>query len=182
MTEGKKQQPIKKGPPVDRSADATRAAVVLPPEQAAQIQEHARETYPEECCGVLIGRPGPRPAVCSAHPAENCHAERTCDRYEVEPREILRLDRVAESQGEEILGFYHSHPDHPPRPSPTDVEYAWPSYVYLIVAVTKQGHTEMKAWSYDERLHHFRECPIELCPGTAQTHTGSRRGAVANRR
>ncbi len=136
--------------------------VVVSAEQMAQIREDAAAAYPAECCGILIGLARDSTVLISSlHATENRWAARACDRYEVDPREILRLDRSAESQGKKVIGFYHSHPDHPPLPSPTDLRYAWPGYVYLIVATTGTSETAVRAWKYDERLRRFRECAIQ---------------------
>lgn len=161
MTERSEQQPVAKGPLVQSCADEMKHTLVVAAEQMAEVTKHAVAAYPEECCGILIGLPGEAAVVHSLHAAENRRTARPRDRYEVDPREILKLDRAAESEGREILGFYHSHPDHPARPSPTDAKYAWPGYVYLIVGATESGETEVRAWRYDDKLSRFRECRIE---------------------
>ena len=138
------------------------AALALSRHHLARMEEHARTAYPEECCGILVGARGDRTVIASVHPTPNRHATRARDRYQVDPREILRLDRAAQGQGHEVVGFYHSHPDHPPAPSPTDAAQAWHGYLYLIVAVAAGGHTETKAWTYDEESRQFQEWPLEL--------------------
>ncbi|NIO76584.1 MAG: hypothetical protein GTN69_12045 [Armatimonadetes bacterium] len=163
-------------------AEAAGGAVVLPSEQAEQMREHARKTYPEECCGILLGRRNHSQVICSVYPTSNCMTVRTHDRYEMDPREILRADRAAEKEGEEILGFYHSHPDHPPAPSPTDAEFAWPGYIYLIIAVKEGKETQIKAWTYDEPLKHFREHPIKRSGETKKTSAGICRKPVTTGR
>jgi proteasome lid subunit RPN8/RPN11 len=100
--------------------------------------------------------------VCSVHPVENTNAARRRDRYELDPREVLRLDKLAESREQEMVGFYHSHPDHPARPSATDATHAWPGYVYLIVGVSGDGDTETRAWLYDDKSQLFRESPVQV--------------------
>lgn len=124
-----------------------------------QIRAHARESYPRECCGILIGVLGDQALVWSARPANNLHRTRR-DRYRFDPREILKADRLAEERGREVIGFYHSHPDHPATPSATDLEYAWPGYVYLIAAVSAEGEVQVRAWCYDEGLRRFHEQPV----------------------
>jgi proteasome lid subunit RPN8/RPN11 len=131
--------------------------VKLRPAELERMREHARSSYPAECCGVLTGLRGGETAIRGVHPTENRRHTRRHDRYQVDPREILRLDRAAESRGEEIVGFYHSHPDHPAAPSATDAEHAWPGYVYLILSVQRGKPTRITAWSYDEERHAFRE-------------------------
>ncbi len=180
MTGGNEQGRIARERPAARTS--TGAVVVLTAAQRSQLVEHARNAYPEECCGILIGVRGNSSVVCSVHAARNREAVRTRDRYEIDPRQILKLDHAADSEGREIIGFYHSHPDHPPVPSPTDGEFAWQGYVYLIVAVTEGGETELRAWSYEEEQRRFRECPIELSDGPCSTRTGACRQSSALRR
>ena len=144
------------------SPDEASGAVVLAAEDLLQLREHARRAYPEECCGVLLGEAGDVVLVRSTCPTDNRRVTRLHDRYEVDPREILRLDRAAERRGLGVVGFYHSHPDHPPRPSATDAEQAWPGYIYLIAAVTRAGEIPVRAWSYDEERRCFRELSVRV--------------------
>jgi proteasome lid subunit RPN8/RPN11 len=126
----------------------------------------------------MIGRPGETVSVCSVHATENLSSTRLHDRYEVDPREIVKLDRAAEQRGLDIVGFYHSHPDHPPTPSATDAENAWPGYIYLIVAVAEVGEAQVTAWTFDEERGCFRERPIRMSQGAPRP----RRAAVPTRR
>jgi proteasome lid subunit RPN8/RPN11 len=135
-------------------------ACVLSAKHLAQIEEHAKATYPDECCGVLIGTPGEKLVVASVHPATNRSVDGKRDRYEIDPEEILHLAHAGEEEEHEIVGFYHSHPDHPPAPSLTDVSRAWPAYVYLIIAVDGGERAETRAWVYDEDTKRFYEQPI----------------------
>jgi len=154
------ENPITSCPRLELATVAGDTALVLPTEQAAQIREHARQTYPDECCGVLVGLSGDTPVVCSVHRVRNCDEDRARDRFRLDPKEILRLERAVEPEGKSILGFYHSHPDHPALPSYTDLEYAWPGYLYLIAAVREDGETELRAWRYESELRRFQEWQI----------------------
>jgi proteasome lid subunit RPN8/RPN11 len=149
--------------PVAEPERSSAPAIVLSPERIAEIRQHAREAYPHECCGILLGEGGDRVTVRSVHRTDNVHAdERARDRYEVDPREILRLDRSAEAEDQQIVGFYHSHPEHPPLPSATDRQYAWPGYVYVIVSLTRTGEGEVRSWSYRETDSRFVEWAVVL--------------------
>ncbi len=101
----------------------------------AAIEAHARQTYPHECCGVMVGHPGPARRCLEAQRCNNLNTERAHDRFDLDPKDYLRLDREAQRRGLEIVGVYHSHPDHPARPSQTDLERAWEGYSYVIVSV-----------------------------------------------
>ena len=128
---------------------------------AAELARWARAGYPEERCGVLVGRELAEAIV--AHRAivvANVSAERKHDRYVLDPDGFLRADVEARAAGHEVVGFWHTHPDHPARPSRTDLEAAWEGYVYVIVAVNAAWATELRAW----RLHgeEFLEQAIEI--------------------
>ncbi|MFB3883389.1 MAG: M67 family metallopeptidase [Armatimonadota bacterium] len=138
-----------------RSAGATIADGEL-----ATLREHALRSYPNECCGVLAGTAGQRVEVRAVHPTDNHDAEQTATRYEIDPREILTFDRAAERAGQQIIGFYHSHPDHSPVPSARDVELAWPGYIYLIVSVDEQRRTTVRAWRFEGEGADPLEVPI----------------------
>jgi proteasome lid subunit RPN8/RPN11 len=101
---------------------------------ADAIRDHGRETYPHECCGFLLGAAGGG-AVAEIARATNARVDSPANRYLIPPAEFVRVQRDADRRGLEIVGFYHSHPDHPARPSAFDKEHAWPGYAYLIVEV-----------------------------------------------
>jgi len=117
--------------------------IVLPPEELAKIHRHAKATYPEECCGFLIGR-GDR--VLETRATENVHPDHRQTRYTVPPLEVLRLDRELRASDREHLGFYHSHPEHPAVPSEFDLARAWPGFAYLIVSLVGGEPRESRCW------------------------------------
>jgi proteasome lid subunit RPN8/RPN11 len=118
--------------------------VELPSPLREQIQQHARNGYPEEVCGILVGR-GHSVVHCFPIPnAAEPHQRRA--RYALDPRDILRADRKAQALGLDIIGCYHSHPDHPAVPSATDRSLAWEILLYLIVPVTAAGPGEPRLW------------------------------------
>jgi len=106
----------------------------------ASVRRHGEETYPNECCGVLLGRvadDGTR-IVTSTARCGNTRTDSARNRYNIDPRDLLRLQREGRERGEDIIGFYHSHPDHPARWSPTDLAEAhWFGCSYLITSVQK---------------------------------------------
>jgi len=114
----------------------------LSPLHLASIRDHAERAYPHECCGALLGRvadAGAVPAVKDVealHAAENRRdAEAAARRFLISPEDYREIEALARERGLEVLGFYHSHPDHPARPSEYDREHAFPWYSYLIVSV-----------------------------------------------
>lgn len=125
-----------------------------------KMVDHAIDAYPNECCGILLGD-GKRRKVTRIRKAENVFKERLRDRYSIDPKDILEAEREARKEGLEILGFYHSHPDHPPRPSSFDREMAWPFYSYIIVGVNK-GKAEVRSWWMEEEGGEFKEERIDV--------------------
>ena len=102
-----------------------------------QIREHGVRDYPYECCGLLLGRYGADGKVVKeTYPISNAREESAKrNRFLIEPHELLRGERYAMKNDLEVVGFYHSHPDHPARPSQYDLDHAWPTFAYVIVAV-----------------------------------------------
>ena len=98
------------------------------------IRSHGAEGYPLEICGIMVGPPG-EGMVTEVQRARNIVVDRARDRYEIDPRDHIRIQREADAAGLEIVGYYHSHPDHPAQASRFDTERSWAGYVYLIVAV-----------------------------------------------
>jgi len=103
------------------------------------LRQHGEETYPHECCGVLLGqiREDERVVISIAR-AGNTRTDSAHNRYNIDPRELVRIQREGRERGEDIVGFYHSHPDHPARWSPTDLAEAhWFGCSYVITSVEK---------------------------------------------
>jgi proteasome lid subunit RPN8/RPN11 len=127
------------------------------------IRSHGRETYPHECCGALLGVGG---EVREAHALPNTTSEGPRRRFLVRPDDYRAAERRAVERGLELLGFYHSHPDHPARPSQYDLDHAWPSFAYVIVSVRGGVAEEMTCWrlrndrsAFDEEAIAATEAP-----------------------
>ena len=116
----------------------------IPRQVYDEVLAHAEQSYPHECCGVLVGSALKDRRVFAAHTATNVNVERATDRYIIDPMEINIIDRQARAEGLDILGFYHSHPDHPDRPSEFDREWGQPGYSYVIISV-KNGKTALSS-------------------------------------
>ena len=107
------------------------------------IREHGRDAYPHECCGALIGRDG---IVTSTSPLPNVTDEGPRRRFRISDKDYLKTERRASELGAELLGFYHSHPDHPARPSQYDLDHAFPTFSYIIVSVRGGTPEDMTSW------------------------------------
>ncbi|HXW90375.1 MAG TPA: M67 family metallopeptidase [Terriglobales bacterium] len=104
------------------------------------LRRHGEETYPHECCGVLLGRmeEAGRRVVTSIARCQNTREDSPQNRYQIDPRELIRIQREGRERQEDIIGFYHSHPDHAARWSPTDLAEAhWFGCSYVITSVEK---------------------------------------------
>ena len=141
-------------------------------ELAEEIRRHGAEAYPEECCGALLGRDGTGEdkesrgrEIVELLRLTNQREDSPQNRFSVAPREVIAADRAAQALGLEVVGWYHSHPDHPARPSEYDREHAWPWYSYVIVKVEKGEAREMTSWRLKEDRKEYDEETIELTKG-----------------
>ena len=107
------------------------------------IRQHGEETYPHECCGALVGQDG---RAVNTVPLPNTTEEGPRRRFLVRPSDYRLAEQRARELGGELLGFYHSHPDHPARPSQYDLDHAWPTFAYVIVAVAAGAAGDMTVW------------------------------------
>jgi len=102
------------------------------------IRRHGEETYPHECCGLLLGHVDDQGArvVSSTARANNTRTDSLHNRYNIDPKDQIRIQCEARERGEDVIGYYHSHPDHPARWSKTDLAEAhWPGLSYVITSV-----------------------------------------------
>lgn len=127
----------------------------------AEVSAHVTSRYPDEACGLLIGNAsGDRREVRRVVAAKNLNRERSRDRYEMDPSDFRRADVDAARAGAEVVGIYHSHPDHPCLPSAFDQERAWEGYSYLILSVSARGLDEFRSWILRDGT--FRDEGIEI--------------------
>jgi proteasome lid subunit RPN8/RPN11 len=130
-------------------------ALRLSRELRERIRAWAAAAYPAEGCGLLLGHHlGEATEVTEACLARNLDTQRACDRYELDPADHLAAHERARSLGLEVVGVWHSHPDHAARPSEIDRARAWNGWSYLIVSVDARGARELGSWrSIDGRFH-----------------------------
>lgn len=134
----------------------------LPGGLLEEIRRHGESAYPAECCGVLAGRSGAGgKEVVRLAPVVN---RRTDDphRYLIAPDDLRRLEAALRADGLEIVGYYHSHPDHPAVPSAYDTAHAWPWYSYLIVRVEQGQAREAASYSLDDDRPLMRPESLEV--------------------
>jgi proteasome lid subunit RPN8/RPN11 len=134
-------------------------------ELAEKIREHGIETYPYECCGALLGRENSSGGaavvareVLGLFPLVNRRDDSPRNRFAVTADDVREAEKAASAQGLEVIGWYHSHPDHPAKPSDFDRDHAWPWYSYIIVSVHTGVPQDMTSWRLkDDRSGYLEE-------------------------
>ena len=132
-------------------------AVTLRDEILVAIRDHGADTYPHECCGALIGRDA---IVTESFALRNTTEEGPRRRFLVRPSDYRAAEARAAETGRELMGFYHSHPDHPAQPSQYDLDHAWPFFSYVIVSVRDGQPHELRSWRLREDRAQFDEEPV----------------------
>ena len=126
------------------------------------IREHGRESYRDEACGVLYGRlEGEKREVVRVAPLRNARDEQRHRRFIVTPEDYRDAEAEAARNGLALLGFYHSHPDHPAYPSAYDLEHAFPFFSYVILSVDKAKPNELRSFVLASDRKQFLEEPLE---------------------
>jgi proteasome lid subunit RPN8/RPN11 len=137
-------------------------SLVLRAAHVAEMESRLAAAYPEEGCGVLLGRDeGRRRVVERVAAIENRREDSRGNRYLITPEQLLQVEREARDAGHDVVGFYHSHPDHPALPSAFDLEHAWPYYSYLIVSVERGRVVDARSWRLTADRTRFEPEPLE---------------------
>lgn len=132
----------------------------FPPGVHRELLRRSAAGYPHEVCGLIVGRvDAERIRVDRITQAKNLRSDRLADRYVLDPDDFRQADADAQRDGLEIVGIWHTHPDHPPRPSQTDLDAAWEGYSYVILSVARSGVVGVRSWILDGP--DFVEQPIE---------------------
>ena len=127
------------------------------------VTSHLCRAYPEEGCGVMLGRESDRDReVVQVIGFDNVREDSRTNRYLIAPEQFLAAERAARDAGLDVIGFFHSHPDHPSRPSAFDLEHAWPWYSYLIVSVEKGRVVDAHSWRLADDRSRFDPEDLEL--------------------
>jgi proteasome lid subunit RPN8/RPN11 len=135
---------------------------------AEKVRAHGAEAYPHECCGALLGRDSEFEnqeavrEVLDLFPLVNRREDSPRNRFSVTAEDVLDADKAAQAQGLDVVGWYHSHPDHPARPSQYDREHAWPWYSYIIISVQNGAPQDMTSWRLNDDRQEFSPEGIEI--------------------
>lgn len=131
-----------------------------------RIRQHSAEVYPFECCGALLGRDGEAGReVIGLLPLTNRREDSPRNRFSIKADDVRVAEEVARQTGLELIGWYHSHPDSPARPSDYDREHAWPWYSYVIVEVQASEPRGMTSWRLSDDRGAFAPEEIEKAAG-----------------
>lgn len=143
-------------------------------ELAEKIRQHGVETYPHECCGALLGRDAALPSgsdpdalipsreILALFPLVNRRDDSPRNRFSVTAEDVLAAEKEARHKNIDVVGWYHSHPDHPARPSQYDRDHAWPWYSYIIVSVHSATPREMTSWRLNDDREEFSPEALEI--------------------
>jgi proteasome lid subunit RPN8/RPN11 len=143
---------------------------------AEKIRTHGAETYPHECCGALLGRDSgevagsdpakypvaPEREILALYPLVNRRDDSPRNRFSVTSEDVMAAEKAARAKDMDVVGWYHSHPDHPARPSRFDRDHAWPWYSYIIVSVQNGAPQEMTSWRLNDDRQKFSLEGIEI--------------------
>ena len=146
---------------------------------AGRIRRHGAETFPYECCGALLGRdseaekvaaqaetqPAAAREVLELFPLVNRRDDSPRNRFAVTADDVRDAEKAATAHGLDVIGWYHSHPDHPARPSEFDREHAWPWYSYVIVSVMAGKPADMTSWRLNDDRQNYSSEGIEIRKG-----------------
>ena len=133
--------------------------------RVAEVFAYLEGHYPHEACGLFLGRRtggAEGDVVTQVAAVPNLNTERAADRYDLDPKGWMAAEKAAAARGEIVLGVYHSHPDHPARPSQTDLDRAWPDLVYMIVAIRGGQAAEWTCWTLNESAKRFDPVVVRL--------------------
>jgi len=127
----------------------------------ATMRQASEAGYPNEVCGLLVGTLSEQGwQVTDARPVANLNSERAADRFELDPAAYQAVDRELRGTGQEIIGVYHSHPDCPAKPSPTDLGSAWNELLYPIISVCDGKMADIRAWQLTDDGSRFQ--PVRM--------------------
>ena len=130
----------------------------FPAAAIAELRRIAGTGYPLEICGLLVGTiEGDRWQIREVRQIANLNSERASDRFQLDPAGYQQVDRELRGSGLEIIGVFHTHPDCPGKPSPTDLDSAWEGFLYPIISVCDGEWCEMRCWTLAPEGDRFRE-------------------------
>jgi len=137
--------------------------IVVKESHLSAMRAHGERDYPFECCGLMLGQfVDGRKQVSETYSISNAREEEAKrNRFLIRPEELMRGEKYAQEKGLDVVGFYHSHPDDVAVPSQYDLEHAWPTYSYVVMAVEKGQAADLRSWEMEADRSRFNEEEIE---------------------
>lgn len=126
-------------------------SILIHPTALQDMKLHAKAAYPNECCGFFFGKDGETREIQLAWPVRNAKEGDRRRRFEIDPEDYLAAEMFALKEGLDLLGIYHSHPDHPARPSEHDLKSALPYFSYIIVSVSQESVWDTTSWRLNDK-------------------------------
>ena len=117
--------------------------------------------YPHEICGLMFGKAAANREVTDVFECGNLNKLKPETRYDMDPKDYMKGEALARQKGLDVLGVFHSHPDHPDQASETDRQAAWPGFSYVIMSIQRGKFASMKSWVLDEK-EEFQEEPLAI--------------------
>ncbi len=120
------------------------------PDSKAQMIAIGERGYPHEICGLMFGKAGESRVVKEVFECGNFNKLKPETRYDMDPKDYMKGEALARQKGFDVVGIFHSHPDHPDKASETDRQAAWPGFSYVIMSIQKGKFVSMKSWVLNE--------------------------------
>lgn len=134
--------------------------VTFKPEARAEMIAIGEKGFPYEICGLMLGKTGDMRVVTEVFECGNLNKLKPETRYDMDPKDYLKGEALARQKGLDVVGIFHSHPDHPDKASETDRQAAWPGFSYVIMSIQKGKFASMKSWVLNDQSQ-FDEEPIQ---------------------
>jgi proteasome lid subunit RPN8/RPN11 len=133
--------------------------IALEEQHKDEMRAHGERDYPFECCGLMLGRfVDGRKEVLETYPISNAREEEAKrNRFLIRPEELMRGEKYAREKALDVVGFYHSHPDDVAVPSQYDLEHAWPTYSYIVIAVEQGRAADLRSWEMESDRSRFNK-------------------------
>lgn len=139
--------------------------ITLSKTHLSKLQDHGIKTYPDECCGAMLGHFNPetnKKTTTELIEIDNVSEENKRRRFMIKPEEYKRVEAYAKENNLTLLGFYHSHPDHPAKPSETDLKYAWPFFSYIIISIQEKSADDIFSYKLNIETNAFQNENLKI--------------------
>lgn len=145
--------------------------IIIPKTCLFEMQDHGAEAYPLECCGAVLGKiKSENKLIQKIIRIENTSAENKHRRFAITTEDYKNIEKLAKEAELQLVGFYHTHPDHPAFPSETDLQYAWPMFSYIIISIKSKIPHEINSFILNLDTNAFDPEPLQTVTFYSDTH------------